>query len=176
MKIVNRVYKGRLQQQQLRLDLNSISLKIPDCKFYAVKPAQVVVKTKCGASCLIFSKGAIRLMGANIKNAENARQIIEKEVLHWWTNEKCPELVLQTMTVTHSLPQAINLLKFHTCVKSQYEFELFSGLRLTKYDRICANLFCSGKLVLCGIKSEDEARMIIKDIYCIYNKYIDISV
>lgn len=169
MKIVNRVYKGRLRQF---VDLRLISLKIPKSELHIVKPSQVMVKTESGASCLIFSKGAIRLMGAaNVESIEDAREIIDKEVLHWWTHEKCPELVVQTMTITHSLPQPINLVKFHKFVKSQYEFELFSGLRLTKYPKICANLFSSGKLVLCGIKTEDEAKNVIKDIYSIYNTY-----
>ena len=37
---------------------------------------------------------------------------------------------IQTLTVTSSLPEPINLYTFHQCIKSDYEFELFSAFTL----------------------------------------------
>ena len=126
--------KPCIQRLRQSVDLRLISLKIPKSELHIVKPSQVIVKTESGASCLIFSKGVIRLIGAaNVESTKDARQIIDKEVLHWWTHEECPELVIQTMTITQNLPQPINFKKFQKLKKKQYEFELFSDLMLTKY-------------------------------------------
>ena len=77
------------------------------------------------------------------------------------------------MTAIAQPREPINLHKFYPLVNSFYKFELFSGLRITKYEKVCVNLFSSGKLVLCGIQSEEQANVITQDIYSIYhNTYI----
>ena len=76
---------------------------------------------------------------------------------------------IQTLTVTSSLPEPINLYTFHQCIKSDYEFELFSAHHVTKYGKICVNLFSSGKMVLTSCQNKQDAKLIVNDIYLHYS-------
>lgn len=168
MKIVNRVFKGRLQCANI--DLNFVHENVPNSRLHMVKPAQVTVRTGCGATCIILSKGALRLMGGGVvTNCEEARAVVQNDVLRFWCHEECPQLTLQTMTAVFNLPERINLYKFNKVIASVYDFELFSALRVCGFGSVCVNLFSSGKVVLCGIKSEQQAEDIIRNIYLVYN-------
>ena len=169
MKIVNRVFKGRLQCTNI--DLNFVHEAVPNSIVHMVKPAQVTVRTGCGATCVILSKGALRLMGGGgvVTNCEEAREVVQNDVLRYWCHEECPQLSLQTMTAVFNLPECINLYKFQKLIPSVYNFELFSAFRLCDFGSVCVNVFSSGKVVLCGIKSEQHAEDIVQNIYLLYN-------
>ena len=117
-------------------------------------------------------------MGSRIKTATAAENIIRDKILPYIgdTTLGAGGLTIQTSIVVHQLLQPINLYRFHRLIKSHYGFELFCALKITKYGNVCVNLFSSGKLVLTGVKSEELAKVIIDDIYCIYNnKYCNMN-
>jgi TATA-box binding protein (TBP) (component of TFIID and TFIIIB) len=169
MEIVNSVYKTRLS---CKLNLQKIAVKATEnftsTKLHLGRPTQLKIQVG-DITCLIFSKGAIRLMGKGVINNLclaylTLYDILEKVVE---TNER-PVLELQTMTAVANIGSPINLPKFEKThsqsLRTFANFELFSAVQILKYRPVSVNLFSSGKLVLCGCKSEQQAQGIIDDI------------
>jgi TATA-box binding protein (TBP) (component of TFIID and TFIIIB) len=73
---------------------------------------------------------------------------------------------IQSITVTMNLEIPIHLLQLSIKLRGQciFEPELFSALRLVKFNPLCVNIFSSGKVVILGLKSLDY-QCIIKDVY-----------
>ena len=87
--------------------------------------------------------------------------------------EEMPALELQTMTVTAQVEnwQKANFARFirERGLKTYHDFEIFSALRITQFNPVCVNLFSSGKLVMCGVKSIEQAKEIQFTINTCYN-------
>ena len=100
---------------------------------------------------MFFAKGSIYIMGgadSEIEREQSALKYLQNYFLFWIPPHfECTPIYpiqVQTMTVTSSLPEPINLYKFHHCIKSNYDFELFGAPHITKYAKMCVNLFGTG--------------------------------
>jgi TATA-box binding protein (TBP) (component of TFIID and TFIIIB) len=169
MRIVNYVFRARLPMGDSHLSLEKIAANIPNAKFYPLKPCQVLVRICPGAVCLIFSKGGLRLMGSKVTSKRDAKRTLLGITTHF-TKLVPRQVKLQTMTVITTMPGPVNLYTFHKQIQSQYEFELFSALKITAFGRVCANLFSSGKVVLTGCRSLTQAKDIIETLHKCYCK------
>ena len=127
--IANINYKGKVDQEVTR------KMRFP-CR----KPAQVVEKTD-KYTLVFFQSGSCRIMGCK-------KPIRPKDLKYNIQN-----IQLQSLTVVHNLKTMINLYELSKVIKCVYEPEIFPGLRISKYDPMCVNLFSSGKTVLVGIKT-----------------------
>ena len=114
-------------------------------------------------------------MGKKIASRKEAKKILI-DITSNFTSVKPRHVRLQTMTVITALPGPVNLYAFHKKIAIQYEFELFSALRITAFGRVCANLFSSGKVVLTGCQSltqaKDIAQKLNKCYYCKDNNVV----
>ena len=78
-------------------------------------------------------------------------------------------------SVTYDLAQNINLFKLARYlstnkVSMQYEPEIFQALRITHYNPLCVNIFCSGSCVILGIKNHFKVHRIIHEVFRFINK------
>jgi TATA-box binding protein (TBP) (component of TFIID and TFIIIB) len=166
---VNAVYKTRLNED-INLDKVANLFSNLQSKLYVGRPTQLKIKCSNNIVCLLFSKGAIRIMGKGI-NLCDATSILFTEILPLFTNAR-PMLEVQTMTFVGYTGFEVNLKKFANDFDNElqtfYNFEIFSALRINKFKPISVNLFSSGKIVLCGGKCEYQAQRIISLIiyYC----------
>ena len=180
--IVNVVLKARLCETKLPLDLTHLALKIfpTNSKLYKGRPTQLkITMTDENVICLIFGKGAIRLMGKGLVTANDddddmlSAYMTLFSITEKFTPEK-PNLHIQTMTVVSNLPSAINLPNFvskstkFSKLKLHYDFELFSAVSVQNYAPIHVNIFASGKIVICGIKTTKQVDTIINDLLYAY--------
>ena len=114
-------------------------------------PHIMIYRCKTGAKLLIFKSKKIRLMG------------------HVGSLPKFPfQVVLDramSMTAVVNLHKQINLYRFHAqnLTECFFEPEIFPAVRI-KHERICINLFSTGKMVLLGIRSIDEANDIVSKV------------
>jgi len=138
MKIVNINYRGRV------LSKTPIQLPLP-----MLPPHQLIFKGSNKEKLLVFKSGKCRLMGC--------KKPIES---HRITFCNIPIIIeqLMSMTVTMDMGSAINLynlaekLSLKNCT---FEPELFSGLRLLRYNPICVNVFASGRCTILGLRTLD---------------------
>lgn len=166
VELVNTVFKTRLQSNFI--DLLYLADKIPNSQLFTGRPTQLKVTFyNDKIVCLLFGKGAIRIMGK--VNLDRAYDILFFILSHF----SCPEipspvLELQTMTYTANFEQQINLVKFdkdfQVPLKTHASFEIFSALQINAYRPITVNLFSSGKMVICGVKCEQQASDIYTEI------------
>ena len=186
MEIVNAVYKTRLAHS---LDVYRLSGVIPNSILYVGRPTQLkVMFAKQKITCLLFGRGAIRIMGKGVAEAISTSSSATIEgvlayVLSHITNSSQSvlpppsptlSLELQKMTIVTNLPGPINLNGFvKACdggdLKPTYDFELFSAVKLTNFKPVCVNVFSSGKIIMCGIKDIECADNIFSTIMVIYN-------
>lgn len=172
MELVNSVYKTRLANTSL--NLQKLSTLIPNSDLHVGRPTQlkVVCPHNANVVCLIFGRGAIRIMGKGIIDICDAYMILF-DILPYFTTET-PTLEVQTMTFTATVSAPINLIKFAETWKTELNthasFELFSALQINKFRPIAVNLFSTGKLVICGAKCEQQASVIHATILMYVNK------
>ena len=106
---VNAVYKTRLNED---INLEKVANLFPNLqsKLYVGRPTQLKIKCSNNIVCLLFSKGAIRIMGKGI-NLCDATSILFSEILPLFTNAR-PILEVQTMTFVGYTGFEVNLKKF----------------------------------------------------------------
>jgi TATA-box binding protein (TBP) (component of TFIID and TFIIIB) len=169
MTCVNAVYKTRLNEH---IDLEKIAKLYPNLqtKLYVGRPTQLKITCPNNITCLLFTKGAIRIMGKGISSCD-ASSILFNDILPMFTIAR-PILEVQTMTFVGQTGFEVNLVKFANQfgneLKTFYDFDIFSALKIDKFSPISVNLFSSGKIVLCGGKCKYQAQRIISHViyYC----------
>ena len=155
--VVNSVFKGRLGCD---LNLQSIHSLFPGSTLQYTRPTQLIIKYD-KLTIILFTKGAVRVMG-NVD--EDYAYLMMALTCEKFTSE-IPDLELQTMTVLVTLSaEQINLYKLHKLIPSTYEFELFPGLRIIKYNPLCVNVFSTGKMLICGLKTFEKMYIIINEL------------
>ena len=175
MEVVNAVYKARLKKH--KLDLHHLSSLIPNSVLRIGRPTQLSVEINkvkiflfCGRGVRVMGKGD--LLTTDCLSNELMAYGHMLAVLEHFT-EEMPALELQTMTVTAQVEnwQKTNFTRFiQECgFKTYHDFEIFSALRITQFNPVCVNLFSSGKLVMCGVKSIEQAEEIQLTINTCYN-------
>ena len=165
MKITNVVYRGRLSHQ---VDLRHLMSLIPNSKLRVGKPTQLCCSIEDGSKTkvFIFCGGGLRIMGMSIDSLIKANDTMMTVLSHF--TKEAPTLKLQTMTVTGKLENWKSdyfiRLRDNEKLSVSFDFELFSALRITHFNPVCVNIFSSGKIVLCGVKSITHADDIVSNI------------
>lgn len=135
VKIVNINYKGR------------VIGGVENLKFYKYKPRMAVLKGN--PTVIVFENGSCRVMGCKepIQSLDN---LPVKIVLQR----------MQSATLVIDLGKNINLYKLAESSDTVFEPELFPSCRLGKFNPICVNVFCSGKIVVTGLKTLDYTKLV----------------
>lgn len=164
MELVNTVYRGNMKR---KIDLEKLHVdNIHIADFHRSRPRQL--KLKFGnIIVLLFETGRFRVMG---KCDEVEALLILFSIFDNPTDEKyIPQsLQLQTMTFTGNLGK-INLNQLTKLIPCTYEYELFAGVRATKYNPMCVNIFASGAVVMTGCKDSEKPNEIFSEL-CIFAK------
>ena len=157
--IINRVFKGRLNRH---INLQHLHSMVPNSTLQQTNPMQLICRDG-EATILIFSKGGIRVMGKIDQFAAYAK--LEKITQH--ISPSIPTLAIQTMSAVGQLDSQVNIKHFHNHIPCTFEFELFSALRVKKYDPMCVNVFSTGKVVIHGFIDETIVHTIMTDLNAI---------
>lgn len=159
MELVNSVYRGSLKRN---IDLEKLYLdNVNIAEFHRCKPRQLKL-TFGNAYVLLFQTGTFRVMG---RCDEVEALLLLYSIFDNPVDEMCiPEsLQLQTMTFSGNLGK-INLHQLTTLIPCTYEYELFAGVRATKYNPMCVNVFASGAVVITGCKDSENAKEVFNDL------------
>ena len=157
MEIVNVVYRGKLQN---RVDLEKLYAqnKCWAAKIYRNRPRQVIIKFH-NKTLLAFESGSVRIMG----KCDEVDALLT--LLSFFDENDVPKcLQLQTITMSGKFKNKINLFKLPQIISCEYNFELFAGVRITKYAPMCVNVFTSGACVITGCKDENVGQQIFNEL------------
>jgi TATA-box binding protein (TBP) (component of TFIID and TFIIIB) len=155
MEVVNAVYRGVLET---KVDLAQVHKNLPNSVFHTSKPLMVVKKDTDG-TIMIFASGKFRIMGITdeLEATFKVMAIFEKLGL------EVSMITIQTMTVKLKLGR-IDLTKLSGLIKSTYDLEIFPALMVTKYKPVSVNVFSTGTVMICGVKSLDMVNEIEHDL------------
>ena len=181
MEVVNCVYRGNLILRQRydydnKLDLLQLYNDYEEfATLYTGRPTQLKIKfndddddNNNSKTVIIFPSGAVRVMG--LCGEIEAMLVLYRIFADYHTHVTIPgSLQLQTMTLCGKLSDEVNLYKLSQLIGSNAEFELFTGLRITKYNPLCVNVFASGAFVITGCKDIETADNIYHEL-CILAK------
>ena len=138
---------------------------IKECKFQTKQPQQLIVKFKDGCTLLFFTTGKFRV---NAKRVSRARAIRRARIITRLKTIRTPTMELQTMTAVYTLPHKIILIKLADMLQDlkrkpvmHFEPEIFPAVQIIKYKPIHINVFASGSIVICGLKSRKYATKLI---------------
>ena len=182
MNLVNSVFRGKVTttkpsttfvNSNMRLNLETISNKVEDAKLNSAKPKQLKIKHNKQTTVLLFETGTFRVMGKC--DEIDALLAIHAIFCDDETIIIPGSLILQTMTMCGKMGHEVNLYKLSELIQSDYEFELFTALRVTKYLPMCVNVFGSGACVITGCKDIDKATEIFNEINILCKKYCTVQ-
>ena len=119
-----------------------------------------MIKTETG-TLILFSSGKFRVMGC--VDAVDAT-FFAFTYTNKIDSDDVPEIYSQSYTSHTKLGYNVNLCKLSMCEKTLYEPELFTAVRMMKYNPVSVNVFSSGSIVACGLKEPEHFYAIICDI------------
>ena len=147
MFVVNKVIRFKISSYLDYKDLYKFATKI-----YVGRPTMIKIKIN-GNTVIIFRNMKGRIMGSS-ENMNETLSSLPFDV---------EDVKIQTLTFTDSISQTINLWKLN--LPFFYEGEIFPAAAYIKFqDGAHINIFHTGKLVLTGVKSEDEATKIFENV------------
>ena len=155
MEVVNIVYRGDLERN---IDLPLLHKNLTGSVLYTHKPNMVVLKDT-ESTIMIFSSGKFRIMGL----VDELDATCKVYGVFAKLGFEFPNITLQTMTVKLKL-NPVNLYAVSDKIKSKLDLEIFPALMITKYKPVSVNLFASGAVVICGVKSFDIVNEIEHDL------------
>ena len=181
MEVVNYVYRGNLIIRKhyhpllLHCSRRILNLKYlyneykPYAKLYAIKPTQLKIKFDDTKTLLIFPSGAVRVMGRACDEI-GALLLLHRVFAHYSRIIKVPGMLhLQTMTMSGNLGNEVSLYKLSQMIQSHSELELFTALRITKYNPMCVNVFASGAVVITVCKDTEKTCDIFNELVLLSN-------
>ena len=144
--IVNVNYQGKLKNP-----INLKNLSAPNSKLHE-RPQQLVIKDEKG-TVILFASGKLRVMGC-IDVVEASLLAIKYAALVDY--DDVPDIYTQSYTSRTNLGYNVNLNKLCQCDHTFYEPELFTAVRMTKYNPVSVNVFSTGAIVACGLKEPEH--------------------
>jgi TATA-box binding protein (TBP) (component of TFIID and TFIIIB) len=160
-------YVVNMNYSRLKKPINLKRLNVPHSKYHTI-PHQLVIKNDEG-TILFFSSGKFRVMGCI--DAIDAAFLLVKYTDLIDTND-IPELYSQSYTSVVKLGCEINLDKLSKCENTIYMPELFAAVRISKYKPVSVNVFCTGSVVVCGLKEPEHIHAILFDLKILINDSI----
>jgi TATA-box binding protein (TBP) (component of TFIID and TFIIIB) len=156
MEVVNAVYRGRLED---KVNLSQVHKNLPNSILHTNKIPMIVLKDK-ESTIMLFSSGKFRIMGSMVDELEaicKAYGVFSKLGL------EVSFVTLQTMTVKLKF-EPINLYLLSNLIQSRLDLEIFPALMVTKYKPVSVNVFATGSVMICGVKSLDLVNEIEHDL------------
>lgn len=157
LKIVNTVWKGDVFFP-IVLDALNITCDhgVTEVKHQKTQPEQYIVKFDNSSTMLIFKSGKFRVMG----NGDPPTTIINiLSVLGQFT-EAIPTVTMQTMTGVYGYERKIHLGRLSEVTDSLLDLENFPAVQIKKFKPVHVNVFSSGCVILCGLKTIDSGNYI----------------
>ena len=160
VRTVNCMREARLGR---RIDLERLHREIPKGKLYRGRPQMLVVPTASGRNLQVFASGVIQIMG----NVTHRTSLAMRDELLRHLRRLHPQLPTPTLTLKNlvACAQLTNTVPLHRIKQSSanatYEPELFPALLLRRFAPIHVAVFHTGKCVLTGLQSLDQARDIM---------------
>ncbi|MFP4423846.1 MAG: TATA-box-binding protein [Candidatus Woesearchaeota archaeon] len=156
--IVNMVISTALEEH---INLDKLASTLPNTEYNPEQFPGLIMRIKDPkTSALIFTSGRVVCTGArNLKDAERSIQNIIEALKKIKVNIKIkPELHVQNMVAAGQLGYDLNLNKLAISLNNvEYEPEQFPGLVYKIRDpKTSFLLFGNGKIVVTGIKNEDD--------------------
>ena len=148
LKCVHKIYRANFGK---RFNLHKLAHL---GRLYTHKP-QMLRVTGEKSTLLLFATGKAILHGS-LSLPEKFKQVVYFDEI--------PEINIVTMTFVYNFNRILNLSKIkelypRTCL---YEPELFCALVIsTDYKHVKANLFHTGKLIIMGCTSHDQAKSVV---------------
>jgi TATA-box binding protein (TBP) (component of TFIID and TFIIIB) len=159
LKIVNTVWKGDFLTPLVLSSLNiSLECGIIDVKHQQKQPEQYIIKFDNKSTMLIFKSGKFRVMGNGSPEAVIGNILCVATQL---TNV-IPNVSMQTMTGVYKYDKRIHLHKLMDVVDGFLDLENFPAVQIKKFKPIHVNVFSSGCVTICGLKTA-EFGTVIKD-------------
>src|SRR5271163_2901791 len=168
IEIVNIVWKGLVCATFHLNELCLLAAALPlvtKATYQERQPQQLIIKFGDGSTMIAFKTGRFRILGKTLTSSNahyNAYSVTS--LVHSCS----PIVTLQTMTAVYSHPQRFNLLQLTTCLQGSecktqchYDAEHFPAVQVISFRPIHVNVFASGKVIICGLKSVDCADSII---------------
>ena len=132
------------------------------------QPNQLIIKFVNDATMLVFKTGKFRIIGKTLSHAEALGLAASITMMM----HACPPLIeLQTMTAVYTHPQHINLPTLATLVQGSehktqchYDAEHFPAVQIICWNPTHVNVFASGKVIICGLKTLAAAEKIISEL------------
>jgi TATA-box binding protein (TBP) (component of TFIID and TFIIIB) len=157
LRIVNTVWKGEVGEPILLAALNILCGDgVRLVKHQKSQPEQYIVKFDNKSTMLIFKSGKFRLMGnGNPESAVNNILNVVNQI-----SDTIPEVSMQTMTGVYGYGKKINLRKLAEASEGFLDLENFPAVQIKRFKPIHVNVFASGCVTLCGLKSIDNGNVI----------------
>lgn len=156
MEITNIVLKGRLSHKCQLNNLIFHNANVESMRYQVSQPEQLVIRFRDGYTMLLFKSGKFRVMG---KMTDWSVLPVIYTVLGEISND-VPDVDIQTMTVVYRYDYQVNLLKLADIMGCMLDCESFPALAIRKFKPVHVNVFSSGKVIMCGIRTVDAAESI----------------
>ena len=156
MEVVNAVYRGELEEM---VNLSQVHKNLPNSILHTNKIPMIVLKDN-EATIMLFSSGKFRIMGSMVDELEATCKVYG---VFSKLGLEVSFVTLQTMTVKLKLGP-INLYLLSNLIQSRLDLEIFPSLMVTKYKPVSVNVFATGSVMICGVKSLDLVNEIENDL------------
>jgi TATA-box binding protein (TBP) (component of TFIID and TFIIIB) len=127
-------------------------------------PHQLVIYDLHG-KLIVFSTGKFRLMGCRFDDDVDA-MIIAYKYFTQINKDIVPTIQLQSMTMKCKFEKRIRLAELSSSklIKSSYEPEIIPHLSIQEFKPVKINVFETGSVILCGLKSCQQAQELLDKI------------
>lgn len=156
MEVVNAVYRGDFKT---KLNLHQLHQNLMGSVLYTSRPTMLLLKDAEG-TLMIFASGKFRIMGL-VDELDATLKVYG--IFSKMGFDQFPPITVQTMTVKLKL-KPVNLHVLSNLIKSNLNLEIFPALQITKYKPVSVNVFASGAVVICGVKTLDVVNEIEHDL------------
>jgi TATA-box binding protein (TBP) (component of TFIID and TFIIIB) len=145
--IVNTVWKGDVHNPVQLHTLNIPCVHgIVKVKHQKTQPEQYIVKFDNKSTMLVFKSGKFRVMG----NGDTLLNILD---VCSQISDVIPSITMQTMTGVYSYNRIVNLSKLAEATSSLLDLENFPAVQIKKFHPVHVNVFSTGCVTICGLKT-----------------------
>lgn len=168
MRVVNCLRECRLG---MRIDLDRLYQHMNRGKLYRGRPQMLVLPMSCGRNLQVFVSGVIQIMGhVTHRVALGMRDEFLYHLRQLYPQLPTPTVTLKNLVVCAQLKRSISLHRLsHSSAKTIYEPELFPALLLRQFQPVHVAVFHTGRCVLTGLRSLDQARDIMSELNAYLN-------
>ena len=163
VQVVNCMREFRLSA---RINLQDVHTILPHAKHYRGRPQMLVVKLSCGRNLQLFPSGCVQIMGnVSLSKAQSMQCEIMHHLRRLDPRIGMSPLTLKNLVVSVRLRKTIPLHRLkHSSSTLSYEPELFPAILMRRYHPVHIAVFHSGRCILTGLRSVEQAQCIIYEL------------